>query len=225
MNWPGGALSGPEALTDDRGRVIFFGWIREGRSAALEQYGWDSLICLPRLLSIREDGQLAIAPAPELERLRTRERCIGPLTLAADTVLPLDGIAGDGMELEVAMRAENTGSCGVHLRCSPGGEEHTVVEYLPGAKRLRVDFSRSRSGGDATIEGVSAQEAPLALEDGETLCLRVYVDRSVLEVFANGRQCLTQRIYPARSDSLGVRLFSRGAVTHVRGVKAWDLAL
>ena len=28
--------------------------------------------------------------------------------------------------------------------------------------------------------------------------------RSMLEVFANGRQCLTQRLYPQRDNRLGV---------------------
>ena len=46
----------------------------------------------------------------------------------------------------------------------------------------------------------------------------------MLEVFANGRQCVTQRVYPTRSDSLGVRLFSSGAHSVVKGVDAWDMA-
>ena len=54
------------------------------------------------------------------------------------------------------------------------------------------------------------QRAPLALQPREPLKLRVFVDRSVVEVFANDRQCMTQRIYPARRDSLGVALFSNG---------------
>ena len=57
---------------------------------------------------------------------------------------------------------------------------------------------------------VDAQEAPFELAAGEGLELRIFLDRSVLEVFANGRQCITQRIYSTRADSLGVRLFSKG---------------
>jgi beta-fructofuranosidase len=48
------------------------------------------------------------------------------------------------------------------------------------------------------------------LEDGELLRLRVFIDRSVVEVFANGRQCLTLRTYPSREDSTGVSVFARG---------------
>ncbi len=39
MNWPGGQLSGPESLIDDRGRNIFFGWVREARPTSLLEAG------------------------------------------------------------------------------------------------------------------------------------------------------------------------------------------
>jgi beta-fructofuranosidase len=46
----------------------------------------------------------------------------------------------------------------------------------------------------------------------------------MLEVFANGRQCLTQRIYPTREDSLGVRLFSLGGAASFPSIDVWDMA-
>ncbi|MAE59949.1 MAG: hypothetical protein CMJ49_01180, partial [Planctomycetaceae bacterium] len=55
--------------------------------------------------------------------------------------------------------------------------------------------------------------------DSERLKLRVCVDRSVEEVYANGRQCLTQRIYPARDVSVGVRLFAHGGEAPARSVR------
>lgn len=73
------------------------------------------------------------------------------------------------------------------------------------------------------MDDVRVQEAPLALAPGERLALRIFLDCSVLEVFANGRQCICQRIYPTRSDSLGVALFSRGGEAVVRQLDAWDL--
>lgn len=64
------------------------------------------------------------------------------------------------------------------------------------------------------------QFAPLTLKPGEPLRLRVSLDRSVLEIFANGRQCITQRICPTRSDSLGVAIFSRGREVKVKSFDA-----
>jgi sucrose-6-phosphate hydrolase SacC (GH32 family) len=71
---------------------------------------------------------------------------------------------------------------------------------------------------------VTAQEAPFELHPGEPLCLRIFLDRSILEVFANGRQCVTQPIYPTRPDSLGVTVFARGGSVTVASLDAWDMA-
>ena len=65
---------------------------------------------------------------------------------------------------------------------------------------------------------------PLRLaEEGEALELRVFIDRSVIEVFANRRQCLTQRVYPTRADSTAVRLFAVGGAARASVVEAWDM--
>jgi len=45
-----------------------------------------------------------------------------------------------------------------------------------------------------------------------------------VEVFANGRLCLTRRIYPTRPDSLGVALFAEGGPARLRALQAWEMA-
>ena len=59
--------------------------------------------------------------------------------------------------------------------------------------------------------------------NGETVRLRVFVDRSILEVFANGKQCLTLRAYPDREDSAGVSVFARGAAAKLVSLDAWQM--
>ena len=46
----------------------------------------------------------------------------------------------------------------------------------------------------------------------------------MLEAFASGRQCVTQRICPTRADSVGVSLFARGGSVDLKSVEAWDMA-
>lgn len=46
--------------------------------------------------------------------------------------------------------------------------------------------------------------APFALKEGEKLHLRVFIDKSVIEIYANHRQAITRRVYPERDDSTGV---------------------
>ncbi|MCZ6633595.1 MAG: GH32 C-terminal domain-containing protein, partial [bacterium] len=65
--------------------------------------------------------------------------------------------------------------------------------------------------------------APVYLEEDEPLKLRVFVDRSVVEVFVNGRQCVAVRVYPGREDSVGVSLRSQGKDTELKSLDAWQM--
>jgi beta-fructofuranosidase len=59
--------------------------------------------------------------------------------------------------------------------------------------------------------------------DSAVLTLRVFVDRSVVEVFVNDRQCVAVRVYPERKDSVGVSLLSQGRDAVLKSVDAWQM--
>ena len=65
--------------------------------------------------------------------------------------------------------------------------------------------------------------APFKLGEGEPLRLRVFIDKSVVEVFANGRQCLALRVYPGREDSVGVSVRAQGSDAVLRFLDAWQM--
>lgn len=67
------------------------------------------------------------------------------------------------------------------------------------------------------------ETAPVCLDPGELLRLRVFVDRSVVEVFANGKQCVAVRVYPGRRDSVGVSLRAQGGEAELRSLDAWQM--
>ena len=46
------------------------------------------------------------------------------------------------------------------------------------------------------------ETAPVFIGNDETLKLRVFIDKSVVEVFVNGKQVVAVRVYPSRKDSL-----------------------
>ena len=50
------------------------------------------------------------------------------------------------------------------------------------------------------------------------------LDCSAIEVFANGKLCLTTRIYPSRDDSLGTAAFAHGGSATLQRMDAWELA-
>ena len=51
--------------------------------------------------------------------------------------------------------------------------------------------------------------------------LQIPIDVSVIEVFADGRACLTEWAYPARKESLCIGLFARGGNAQLRSMEVW----
>ncbi len=253
MSWIGGQLSGPESLIDDKGRNIFFGWMADFRKGVSSLYGyqrgyewsveqgknlpyaWASVVSLPRVMSLREDGTLGIAPAPEFESLRLNPKGFDNIEIPADKDVTVEGVSGNVMELSVQIDPGEATEVGVKVLCSPDNTEQTVISYVPAEKKLKVDFTKSTVAdnveyrdydpvkAEAFLTAGTEQAGPFELKDGETLNLRIFLDRSVLEVFANGRQCITQRVYPSKENSTEVRLFSKGAAATAPMVEAWDI--
>ncbi len=220
MNWPGGHLAAPETLLDEKGRRIFWGWVREARKGASSK-GWGAVATLPRVLSLHEDGHLRIEPAPELEVLRHDERRHLDLKVKAASELTLEDVRGDSLELRLLIEPGSAKEYGLAVRCSPDGEEETPIVLSLPEQTLRTELAKS--GGEGNFKEVTSQIAPMPLNPGDPVRVRVFLDRSILEVFVNERQCLTQRLYPARGDSLGVKLFARDGEMTVKSLEAWKM--
>ena len=227
---------------DDKGRRIFWAWVCESVSMDVQrERGWSGVMSLPRVLSLAEDGTLLIEPAEELKALRLDQRQYEDIQLDADSELMLDDVDGACLELMLEVELPTASVFGLKVRCAPDGQEQTAIAFDRATGKLSIDTSRSTLSDKVAQpwpdpyfsyflerpEGrtdIRVQQAPLSLLPGEPLRLQVFLDRSMLEVFANGRQCMTQRIYPTRSDSLGVALFSSGAHSVVKRLDVWNMA-
>ena len=73
-------------------------------------------------------------------------------------------------------------------------------------------------------EKVSEQRAPFELKKGETLQLNIFIDKAIIEVFVNGRQCMTQVVYPETENSNEVKIFSGDEQIKVDSVDVWKMA-
>ena len=220
MSWVDNAYFAPETLLDGSGRRILWAWIFDGREPdARAASGWSGTMGLPRELSLRDDLTLGQRPVAELKRLRYHEQPLGAMTVQAGSARVLEGVAGNTFELEIVMAAGKAAQCGVCVCCSPGGQEQTLVYYDAAAKKLVVDATKSSlTQGPRNVEA-----GPFELADGENLTLRVFVDKSVVEVFANDRQAVMRRIYPSRPDSVGVSIFAESADANVKSATAWEM--
>lgn len=217
MTWTDNTYFAPEALMDGQGRQIMWAWLLDNPSGEKEK-GWSGVYGLPRSLWLGDDGTLRMQPVKELERLRCHEKSWNDLALAAGETRALEGVAGDACELEIEIEVGTAQQSGLKARASTRSEEETLLYYDADKKELVFDSTRSGKEGRKVIE-----RAPFALKPGEPLKLRVFVDKSVVEIFANDRQAISRRVYPTRGDSLGLVLFANGGSARFKSVKAWDM--
>jgi sucrose-6-phosphate hydrolase SacC (GH32 family) len=237
MNWPGGPCFAPETLLDDKGRRIFWAWAfdqrREGPEGTPARE--TGVMTLPRILSLDENGAMKIEPPGELDVLRGRHRRRDNLRIDPGNELRLEEFDGDCLELAVEVDVPDPGRFGLVVGLSPEGSERTVIVCDTENGTLEVDATSSslstevrRLSPFARKRGEQRdcpiQTAPFVLAANEKLRLRIFLDKSMLEAFANDRQCITQRIYPTRDNSLGVAVFSEGGAALVRSIDAWDMA-
>jgi beta-fructofuranosidase len=216
----GGHFYAPQTLQDEQGRRIMFGWLWEGRSQeAHEAAGWAGVMSLPRVLSLRSDGWVSFEPASELTSLRGAHRRWEAIPVLSSEYA-LSEVQGGCLEIVAELAPGDAAMCGVDVLRSPDGAEYTRVVYDWARRRLEIDRRRSSSNAEDQHD---VQGADLELLDGELLRLRIFVDRSIVEVFANGRACVTSRVYPSRHDSLGVALFAEGGAAEARSIDVWEI--
>jgi beta-fructofuranosidase len=209
------------SMVDEKGRRILWGWIREGRSdTAQRAAGWAGVMSLPRVLTLGHEGALGMAPASEIEALRGKHHRFEGLPIVPGSFSLWKSVRGDSLEIQAELEPGASEAVGLTLRSTPDGKEQTSITYKRTSGQLLVE--RERSSLSPGVDRGSPGGA-FALAEDETLKLRVFLDASVIEIFANDRACLTTRIYPSRSDSLGLGTFARGDKARLKALDVWEM--
>ncbi|MDE2862011.1 MAG: glycoside hydrolase family 32 protein [Chloroflexota bacterium] len=193
----GQALYAPQSYTDQTGRRIMFGWLQEERPRQLQvDAGWSGAQSLPRVLGSDRAGRLVCSPAPEVDSLR--------ISATPDWREP-GQVSGDRIEIIARFSWVENGVCGLSVLDSGDGLERTEITYGFANDWLTLDASGSslEARNHRTVSG-----GRLHLPPGEDVELRLFVDASVVEVFANGRAGAL-RAYPELDQSIGTRVISR----------------
>jgi len=219
------------------GRTIHIGWINEARDKKSQRAaGWSGVMSVPWELTLREDGLLSTQPVSEILKLRKNRRTRKNIDLRPLEELNLEGFTGDVLELQLTIDVGTSPLCGVKVRSSGDGLEETGIYYDAVNKLIRVDLRRSsldlgveyqRFGipeiSPVVQRTVALCEAPLELGEGEKLQLDIFLDKSVVEIFANGRRTINFRIYPILERSKGIALFSKDGEAKVESLTLWDM--
>ncbi len=243
----GGIVSCPSATIDASGRLLAILNCSDGRRGAEATSGL--CMTLPWHLSLRGDNMLAMEPVEEVKALRYHHRRLEDIALAANEEHLLDnGIGGKAIEIEVTLDIGTAREIGLQVLRSPCGSERTKISvYNHGHGKtndsLQIDTSYSSLRTD--LAGKPPENAPFRLSSDGRVRLRVFIDRSLIEVFAdNGeclpawafprkgvdkifplfsQQCAVARVYPLREESRGISLFAIGGEAKVLSLDVWQM--
>jgi beta-fructofuranosidase len=202
-------------------RRLLFGWIKERRPDAVvrARSRWSGAMSLARVLGVDGRGRLTMSPAPEYAALRREGHMEDAFTLRAGHAHPLPALSADALELTVTVDVPPGARFCVEIRASADGRERTLVT-IDGARRtIEVDTTYASLDPEVPGERVIAP-----YQDEGAFCLHVFLDRSIVEVFAGATTCVTARTYPTRPDATGVTLRSEGGDARVERLEGWRLA-
>ena len=207
-------VAAPESVLTPDGRRVMWVWL------AMTDGGLTSrtIQTLPRELSLPADGILRIMPLRELEAQRydlfERENVTikppGNLLHSGSATPRITELTGDAFEIRVTVaRAEAARKRFGFTLFADGKGGGLPIVFRPDTGTLRVGTT----------------EAPFAVAElpaGEDVELRIFVDKYIVEVFANNRQAMVA-IHMDREGKIGFDGYSFGAPTTIRKIEIWKL--
>ncbi|MBC7218096.1 MAG: GH32 C-terminal domain-containing protein, partial [Candidatus Caldatribacterium sp.] len=180
---------------------ILFGWVREKRPSR-EQIlsGWSGALSLPRVITILPNGLLKIEPAQELELLRGEHEELENKGLVGYSLSPgelrLNVPSASHLEILLEISDINAKRIGVML---PGGENVIL-----------------------NLEEEKLAESPFKLTE-KNLRLRIFIDGSIVEIFANDVFSKTERWYFPKEITKTVKIFCEEGSIFVRRFSIWTM--
>lgn len=198
----------PQTFTAADGRRMLFAWMDMWESPMPSKpHGWAGALTLPRELTLSCEGNVLMNPARELTALRGEQQSFDAVSVRNQRQVLTDGVQELALTLNVA---------------ASDAERYGIV--IGTAARLYVDNQTHR----LVLERFSEDPGlcgcrSVPLPEADILSLRVFIDRSSLEVFVNhGEACLTSRIYPTDGQR-SVTLFAEGGLAQFGAAQAWEL--
>jgi len=206
------------------GKRIMIAWMNNWQyGGSIPTDPWRRAMSVPRELNLERIGgatELTSTPVQQLKSLRQSQAyTAGKQRLLEGTTTLGQGARGDTVEILAEFKAQDAEKFGINVRTGNG--QRTVVGYDVNRDGIYVD--RTKSGNvafNATFPSV--EFAPLKVENG-IVTLRILVDRSSVEVFADrGQRTITDQIFPDR-DSKGIQVFSTGGRAQLNKITIWQL--
>ena len=204
---PGGRLDhgtnyyAAQTFSDTPDRRILISWISTGfmRRGIWTELPWMGAMTVARELSLKTiDGrpQVVAAPVAEVASLRGEGVDIPAITVGPDRAAPIGQIQqGDQLDIEMTLDPQSAVDSG--LKVLAGGGLHTTIGYDARTNEVYIDRSRSGRQDGLAGNGSTGRVALPAAAKGKPIRLRILVDRSTIEVYADGgSRVLSSNVIP-----------------------------
>lgn len=226
--WAPGGIHAPSAAPDGNGGIFVIFNMNPGKPTA----GWNQIMSLPRHLSLNEKKEVIMKPAGSIESLRFGQEKVNPTILKANEEIVLENITGNAIEIEIEIDPRNADMIEMNVLRSPGKEEYTCIRFYKerglrnrGKQTINsvITLDNSHSSVLPDVRSRPPENAQFLMRKDELLKLRIFIDKSVVEVFANDKQCVAMRVYPGLSESTGVSICSKGQDSKLMLLNAWQM--
>ncbi len=217
LDWGADNYAGTTYANVEAGRHLFIGWMNNWAYAnRIPTSVWRGAMTIPRELGLAQTPEgirLVQRPVAALNVLRMPLGSWEDRAVAGE--LALDALEGQLLDIECEFEAEDARRFGLDLFVT--SESRVRIAYDTEAQRLL--FQRPEAGIADFNPEFSAALAPV---EGR-IRLRVLVDRSSVEVFANdGLLALTGQIF-TEPEAKQVRLFAENGTAILRSLSAYAL--
>ena len=203
-------FTGPSAFTDPKtGKVVMFSIMQDQRKPR-DQYlsGWAHSVGLAREIYLSADGKTAeIAPLTTIESYERETLAEGSSLSLAAANEKLGSAKGDMLHVKVTFEFSGSGVLGLKVRANDAGTEYTDFYY---------DTANGNAGvktGMSGAQNISGTFFDKYAAEGNRLTMELYLDRSLIEAFYDGKIAVSARVYPKDRTSMGLKLYADDSVT------------
>ncbi|WP_223066144.1 GH32 C-terminal domain-containing protein [Paenibacillus caui] len=213
-------LTGAQAFIAPNNRTIVTDIIQDRRSEQ-EKFdsGWAHGAGLPLQLFLKDSATLGVRPVDETQNARESLLVDLQNVTTQEANNALSSVQSDLLEIEVTLDVSGTRHSGVKVLKAPDVAEETFILYNNDTQTINVD--RGRSSLHPSIEK-GVQGGPLALQNNK-INLRIFVDKSMLEVFAGETKSISVRVFPMLAESKGVEIYGIDGLPHVDSLRVWQM--
>lgn len=235
-NWMAGGLHAPSCHPYQSGdAVVLFNM----NNAVPDGFPIMSLPQTMRLTGTEKD-EIALDVVRGVYSLRGEHSCLGRRMLTAGELFVPEGIGGNCAEIRLEVKIPYQRALKFYLLRSDDGEEYTEISVHRNAGLICQDLVYQAQGFDyaqntvVTLDTTQSTRNPqtavrvpescnVPLAKDETVVLDVFLDHGIIEVFVNGFASLIRRVYPDRSDSVGVALKAIGGDAELIALEKWEM--